>query len=579
MRACDMASRGRLHITAARSSAGARWQRFGVTLLMMTLAVIGTAGAGSAAAVVDGAPGAGTPSSARAITLLGDAESPWTVQQLSETGKWGFSPSVSGDYAVWKALDPIAPGSSIMSYRFSTATAALLSDPASSTPISPDIGGSEVVWIDRLPGRSDFTVMHFNLETQVATPLYTDSTEWYPASARVDDGAVVWLAITNVGDAYTYAVLHSDVVLPISTVSSDSIAGLDIDGPWVTWRIPGGPNAGVYLCDSRTPAGAAPIVGADPSYNVMGSGTLVYTADGDLILRDLEGGTEIALMPAANVSPLAVGERWLIAKRLGITPEETGVFALDLETVGGETPAIWERIPVPVPYADSYGVDGDHVVFAGSADDPYMNNAVVYLATRESAPPPPSFLDVPADHPYRAAIEDLARAGIVGGYPVPGGSEYRPQNLVWRAQFAKMICEVWDLEVTEADESPFTDLEADDPASLYPHEYVAAAARAGITTGLTPTTFGPYLDISRAQVITMIVRSAQQLSPGLLKTPSSGYVPWVPPFSDVHDANLAIAEYNGLLKELVGYGAAWDPWANATRGEVAQMLHNLRMAD
>ena len=42
-----------------------------------------------------------------------------------------------------------------------------------------------------------------------------------------------------------------------------------------------------------------------------------------------------------------------------------------------------------------------------------------------------------------------------------------------------------------------------------------------------------------------------------------------------HGENLRIAEYNGLLDGLLGMGPGWDVTANATRGEVAQMLWNL----
>jgi len=47
-------------------------------------------------------------------------------------------------------------------------------------------------------------------------------------------------------------------------------------------------------------------------------------------------------------------------------------------------------------------------------------------------------------------------------------------------------------------------------------------------------------------------------------------------FTDVnHGATMRTAEYNGLLEGLQGFGRAWDPWKQATRGEVAQMLWNL----
>ena len=247
---------------------------------------------------------------------------------------------------------------------------------------------------------------------------------------------------------------------------------------------------------------------------------------------------------------------------------EVGVNRIRVTDRSGTT---FDDVPLLQPYLISLAVEGDRVLYSASTDYEHLTDAEVYLATRA-----PRFRDVGDSHPYKTAIDDLYRAGIIAGYTVPDGVEFRPENAVWRAQFAKMIDITMGLPAMEGATSHFVDLGPNDPASLYPHEYVAAAYSWGITAGLTPTTFGPYEDITRAQVITMIVRAAQQLRSGALVVPPSEYVPLVPRFSDTHDLNLAIAEYNGLLKLLVGYGATWDPWAAATRAEVAQMLFNLR---
>ena len=50
----------------------------------------------------------------------------------------------------------------------------------------------------------------------------------------------------------------------------------------------------------------------------------------------------------------------------------------------------------------------------------------------------PSFPDVPAGHPYEAAITDLASRGIIGGYGAPTYN-FGLLDSVKRAQFAKMI--------------------------------------------------------------------------------------------------------------------------------------------
>jgi hypothetical protein len=146
---------------------------------------------------------------------------------------------------------------------------------------------------------------------------------------------------------------------------------------------------------------------------------------------------------------------------------------------------------------------------------------------------------------------------------------------VRRAQFAKMVSGVFRLPVSESLVAPFADLGADDPKNLYPHDYVAAAALAGITRGVDPGQFVPYADITRAQVVTMLVRGTEKLEPNALADPPAVYLGTVGDFSADHGPAMRSAEYNGLLAGLVGFGRGWDPWQAATRGEVAQMLHVL----
>ena len=131
--------------------------------------------------------------------------------------------------------------------------------------------------------------------------------------------------------------------------------------------------------------------------------------------------------------------------------------------------------------------------------------------------------------------------------------------------------------MSEADICPFGDVQIDgydDP--LYPDNYVAVAAENEITVGTTSTTFSPWADISRAQVVTMIVRAAMDvLPPGLLNTPPDDYAGSLPDFTGVHAENLRVAEYNGLLDGLQGFGPSWNPYMPATRGETSQLLANM----
>lgn len=192
--------------------------------------------------------------------------------------------------------------------------------------------------------------------------------------------------------------------------------------------------------------------------------------------------------------------------------------------------------------------------------------------TTTTTQPQAAFIDVAPSHPYYSAIQGMAQRGIISGYPVGGQAEFRPASPVLRAQFAKMICGALNIPVTEELVCPFSDLGPDDPASLYPHEYVAAAALYGITTGVSPTQFAPYADISRAQVVTMTVRAADSLRSGLLAPPPADFPGTLGTFSSIHAPAMRKAEYNGLLLGLVGFAPDWDPWADAARGEVAQIL-------
>jgi hypothetical protein len=190
-----------------------------------------------------------------------------------------------------------------------------------------------------------------------------------------------------------------------------------------------------------------------------------------------------------------------------------------------------------------------------------------------------AFTDTVAS-PYREAIGELAVRDIIAGYE---DGTFRPANPVWRAQFAKMIVGTLGLEVEESDTlAPFSDLGPDHPNSLYPHEYVAAAYFNGITTGKTATTFAPWEETSRAQVITMVVRALDRLSPGLLVGPPVDFPGSWGVFSNTHAPSARKAEYNFLLERLGrmdldsdGEVATLDPWAAMPRGEVAQILCNL----
>lgn len=197
--------------------------------------------------------------------------------------------------------------------------------------------------------------------------------------------------------------------------------------------------------------------------------------------------------------------------------------------------------------------------------------AIVLALASPALAPAPVFPDVPTGHPYHAAVVDLAGRGIINGYL---DGRFGPEDFVLRQQFAKMIVLTCGYPVSELDVCLFTDVAWSGLNGLYPDNYVAVAHRRGITTGKTLFSFGPLENITRFQVISMVMRAADDVAPRLLADPPAGYrSSWDPAVSSEHGPNARRAEYNGLLAGLPL--ASLDPWAPATRGEVAQILHNL----
>jgi hypothetical protein len=189
----------------------------------------------------------------------------------------------------------------------------------------------------------------------------------------------------------------------------------------------------------------------------------------------------------------------------------------------------------------------------------------IWLATKDH-----EFTDVPLQDPRGPAIGELADREVIDGYP---DGTFRPGAPVWRQHFAKMIVLALVLPVSEADTCPFPDVEIGGPGGLYPDNYIAVAADEGLTRGTGAGLFSPYAEISRTQVITMVVRAIQSAAPDLLAQPPNGYTGTWGSFSATHQGNARLAEFNHLLDGL--QLRTLDPWDSMSRGECAQILHNM----
>jgi hypothetical protein len=174
----------------------------------------------------------------------------------------------------------------------------------------------------------------------------------------------------------------------------------------------------------------------------------------------------------------------------------------------------------------------------------------------------------------------MAEKNIIDGYE---DGYFGLYDLVTRQQFAKLILLTmaqWNPAVYTPslhDTCNFTDAGAIErvEGELYAYHYVARATSTGLTFGYTDGTFRPLGNITRQQVISMIVRAGSSV----LEIPPADWQGVLSYIDPEHGQRIRTAEYNGLMEGIVGgtWGSlsGWDPRVTATRGEVAQMLYNL----
>ncbi len=111
---------------------------------------------------------------------------------------------------------------------------------------------------------------------------------------------------------------------------------------------------------------------------------------------------------------------------------------------------------------------------------------------------PGSFEDTYFDENFDA-IEALVQKGIVNGI---GNKKFAPQNEITRAEFAAITVRAFGLSEEKSD--VFSDVLSSDWFA----GYVGTAHKSGIIKGVSPTSFLPRRNISRAEAVTMVARAA-----------------------------------------------------------------------
>ncbi|MEA5038354.1 MAG: S-layer homology domain-containing protein [Clostridiaceae bacterium] len=175
----------------------------------------------------------------------------------------------------------------------------------------------------------------------------------------------------------------------------------------------------------------------------------------------------------------------------------------------------------------------------------------------------PRFIDVGKTHWAYTYVESMAAAGFVNGKTK---DMFFPEDSITRAEFVTILARMCGEQLTDGYSGPFTDV---NPQQYYASA-VAWAARAGVTTGTSETTFSPFRQITRQEIAAMIARYAQYMHYSLNPQNEARE------FSDNTDIAAYAAPAIRQMQQadiINGYeDGTFRPRRNASRAEAVKML-------
>ncbi len=508
-----------------------------------------------------------SPSEIWLLDIASGARSLIFRSELPVPDLWAPAPyaKVWGDYVAYTSIGPDAVGPYYADYELflvcirPEGERVRLSQRDGVTISELEIDDGYVAWVEEQEDRSDLYL--YSINTKEVEQVASEDAPGFGLLVAMGEGR---MSLTKGASLYLYDIASSTNVLVAQ--GAEYVTAARISGNRLAWDQDGA----LWLRDLSTGTTvkvADDVGGFDLSAERLVWSTFEYLegdggVQGDVYLKEFPGGV-VARLTNDDELDLApqVSDHWVVWLRGNVKGGE--LTAYDLAT--GRTSTV-------APYAYGFRLDGDRIGWYE-----YRSKGDAFLAQAHR------FSDVPPNHPLYPAIEDLARRGIVTGFR---DGNFWPSGPLTRQQFAKTIVKTLGLTVTGNESCPFVDVDSGmDPSDpFYPDKYVAVCALNGITQGKTPTTFAPYDNITRAQLLTMVVRAAAQM--GILDDPSPAYYlgtsdgthffrTWDDPD---HALNAQTAEFNGLLDGLVlddSSSLPCDPYKTATRGEVAHIMWRL----
>jgi 2',3'-cyclic-nucleotide 2'-phosphodiesterase / 3'-nucleotidase len=237
-------------------------------------------------------------------------------------------------------------------------------------------------------------------------------------------------------------------------------------------------------------------------------------------------------------------------------------YVVENKTISASVNNNWKFTPVKAnitfpsnPKAEALAESYEDISYTGKTNEAGFGIFKLDLSKGAGA-----FTDVPSTHWAAQYINPLVEKGIIKG---TSPTTFAPSANVTRGQFASLL--VRTLGLTARSAAPFGDVSGD------LGKEVAAAYEAGIVKGVSSTKFAPKKSISRAEMVTMLIRAYDKKNGAVTATDKI-------PFTDVEkvsdEAKTAIQKAVEL--EIVnGYGELFKPANTATRAEAAKVIYLL----
>ncbi len=176
-----------------------------------------------------------------------------------------------------------------------------------------------------------------------------------------------------------------------------------------------------------------------------------------------------------------------------------------------------------------------------------------------------NFSDI-SNHWANEPIKYLADRGIINGM---NDTTFAPNNNITRAEFITLLAKMDNIDINKYKAENFIDVSKD----AWFNPYVDWAAKSGITSGITSTTFAPNDNITREQMAVMIERFCNYKNFSLNKNKEQLNFIDTNNISSYASSSIAKVQQAGIINGRPD--GSFAPKSNATRGESAQMLYTM----